>query len=289
MKKLFLSVLFSAVLPFGAVFAQNSDALRQSLLFDDSDVIVKAPAETPAEVKPQNNKQAEVDAVNSARRLLNQKPVKLRQKSFPKMKTKAISPSAPKSAAETKDAPFGLLWGADIAETRNQGVQLSATEMKDYINSFQATRLPKPIALFDRIYVVYGKEDELYRILAYSRLIDDDASASKALLQYNTFSELLNKKYGNKQEDFTPAVISKTIKNAKGQDETVEEKAPIGNPDFLEQLMNGTAVLFSTYYNQDVAAALSIGVDGDKKSYIVIDYKNLRVLEKQEAKTLDAL
>ena len=289
MKKLFLPVLLSAVLPFSTVFAQSNDVLRQSLLFDDSDVIVKAPAETQSETGPQNNKQAEIDAVSSARSLLNQKPVKLRQKNFPKMKTKAISSSAPKTAAETKDAPFGLLWGADIAETRNQGIQLSATEMKDSVNSFLATRLPKPIALFDRIYVVYGKEDELYRILAYSRLIDDDSSASKALQQYKTFSELLNKKYGNKEEDFTPAVISKTIKNAKGQDETVEEKAPVGNPDFLEQLMNGTAVLFSTYYNQDVAAALSIGVDGDKKSYIVIDYKNLRVLEKQEAKTLDAL
>lgn len=289
MKKLFLPVLLSVLTVTGISSAQNNESLPQNFLFDDSDIIVRAPAETTPETKSVNNKQAEADALNEARHLLNQKAVKLRQKSFPKIKTKTQPHPQSQAVIEAKDAPFGLLWGASMSDTRNQGVQLSGTEMKDYVNSFLATRLPKPISLFDRIYVVYGKDDELYRILAYSHLIDDDSAASKVLQQYNTFSELLNKKYGNKQEDFTPATVSKVIKNAKGQDETVEENAPIGNPDFLEQLMNGTAVLFSTYYNQDVAAALSIGVDGDKKSYIVIDYKNLRILEKQEAKTLDAL
>ena len=107
--------------------------------------------------------------------------------------------------------------------------------------------------------------------------------------EYNTYSDYLNKKYGNKQEDYTPAVISKTVTNAQGKEETVTENAPIGNPEFLSQLLSGDAVLFSTYYNNDVAAALSIGVDGDKKTYIVIDYKNLETLKKQEAETLDAL
>ena len=289
MKKLFLPILLSVLTASGISSAQNNETLPPNFLFDDSDIIVRVPAEKPDAAQPTKNKQAETDAINEARHLLNQKPIKLRQKNFPKIKNKTLSQNQSKAVNDAKDAPFGLLWGSSMSDTRNQGVQLSAAEMKDYVNSFLTTRLPKPISLFDRVYTVYGKDDELYRILAYSQLIDDDASASKVLQQYNTFSELLNKKYGNKQEDFTPATISKVIKNAKGQDETIEENAPIGNPNFLEQLMNGTAVLFSTYYNQDVAAALSIGVDGNKKSYIVIDYKNLRILEKQEAKTLDAL
>jgi hypothetical protein len=161
--------------------------------------------------------------------------------------------------------------------------------MKDYLNSFLATRLPKPINFFERIYVVYGKEDKLYRILAYSRLLDDDASASKALSAYQNYSDLLNKKYGHQEDDITLATVTKMIKNAQGREEEVEEQAPIGNPNFLQQLESGEAVIFSTYYNDEVAAALSIGVDGDKKSYIVVDYKNLKVLEEQEAKTLDAL
>lgn len=289
MKKIVLPVILFISLASVGVQAQNNDSLPQNFLFDDGDIIVRAAEEQTPKAPKINQKQAEADALNSARNLLEQKPAKLRQKNFPKIKTKSFTQHSPKSATDIKEAPFGLLWGADIAETRNQGVQLSNTEMKDYVNAFLASKLPKPLSVFERVYIVFGKDDELYRILAYSRLIDDDASASKALQQYNTFSDLLNKKYGNMQQEFTPATISKTIKNAKGQNETVEENAPIGNPEFLEQLMNGTAVLFSTYYNQDVAAALSIGVDGNKKSYIVIDYKNLRILEKQEAKTLDAL
>lgn len=289
MKKYLLLFLVSVLLLPGSLFAQD-DSLPQNFLFDDADIIVTAP-EDPAVQAPSaaDKEQAAAAAVSSARSLLDQKPAKLRQKNFPKFKTREISRSLAKDETETKDAPFGLLWGASIADTRNQGVQLSTADMKDYVNSFLATRLPKPIAFFDRVYIVYGKEDELYRVLAYSRLIDDDASASKVLGYYNTYSELLNKKYGNKEQDFTPAMINKTVKNAKGQDEIVQEAAPIGNQDFLAQLQSGDAVLFSTYYNKDVAAALSIGVDGDEKSYIVIDYKNLQILEKQEAKTLDAL
>lgn len=288
MKKPFLLFFFSYFSFLGSSLAQDN-GLPQNFLFDDSDIIVKAQTEKEAEVQPAKTEEAAAEAVSSARRLLSQKPTQFKQKAFPKLKNKPAARTAPASNADLKEAPFGLVWGSSILETRNQGVALTTAEMKDYVNSFLAAKLPKPIAFFDRIYVVYGKENELYRILAYSQKIDDDASASKILQQYNSFSELLNKKYGNKQEDFTPAVISKTVKNAKGQDETIEENAPIGNPNFLEQLQNGTAVLFSTYYNKDVAAALSIGVDGDKKSYIVIDYKNLRILEKQEAKTLDAL
>lgn len=289
MKKYLLLFLVSVLLLPGSLLAQD-DSLPQNFLFDDADIIVTAPEE-PAVQTPSaaDKEQAAAAAVSSARSLLDQKPAKLRQKNFPKFKTREISRSLAKDETETKDAPFGLLWGASIADTRNQGVQLSTADMKDYVNSFLATRLPKPIAFFDRVYIVYGKEDELYRVLAYSRLIDDDASASKVLGYYNTYSELLNKKYGNKEQDFTPAMINKTVKNAKGQDEIVQEAAPIGNQDFLAQLQSGDAVLFSTYYNKDVAAALSIGVDGDEKSYIVIDYKNLQILEKQEAKTLDAL
>ena len=289
MKKYLLLFLVSVLLLPGSLLAQD-DSLPQNFIFDDADIIVTAPEEPDVQAPSAADKeQAAAAAVSSARSLLDQKPAKLRQKNFPKFKTREISRSLTKNEAETKDAPFGLLWGASIADTRNQGVQLSTADMKDYVNSFLATRLPKPIAFFDRVYIVYGKEDELYRVLAYSQLIDDDTSASKVLGYYNTYSELLNKKYGNKEQDFTPAMINKTVKNAKGQDEIVQEAAPIGNQDFLAQLQSGDAVLFSTYYNKDVAAALSIGVDGDEKSYIVIDYKNLQILEKQEAKTLDAL
>ena len=288
MKKVFLPLFFIAFLQPVTTSAQDS-ALPPNFLFDDTDIMVSAPEEVSAPTPEINAEEAAAEAVSSARDLLNRQPVKLRQKNFPQFKSTPAGIPFAKTASKTEDAPFGLLWGATIADTRNQGVRLTVAEMKDYPNSFLAQSLPKPIDFFEQIYVVYGDEDELYRILAYSKKITDDASASKILHEYDTYAALLDKKYGNKEQDFTPALINKTVKNAQGRDETVQEPAPIGNPEFLAQLQAGTAVLFSTYHNDNIAAALSIGVDGDKKSYIVIDYKNLRILKKQEAEMLDAL
>ena len=286
MKKLFLPILMTSFLFSFTSFAQDN-ALPDNFLFDDSDIIVTAQDDPSApDLKTEENIS---DAVNSAKNILNQKPVKLRQQIFPKLKDRQFSTKFDHSSTSTQDAPFGLRWAADMSDTRNQGVELTVADMEDYVNCFLANKLPKPITFFDRVYVCFGQEDKLYRILAYSKLIDDDARASKVMHEYETYSDLLKQKYGNFEQDFTPATINKTIKNARGQDETVTENAPIGNPDFLSQLESGEAVLFSTYYNEDVAAALSIGVDGDKKSYIVIDYKNLQILKRQEADTLDAL
>jgi hypothetical protein len=219
---------------------------------------------------------------------LNQRPVKLQSKNN-KITRKTSFGGNTTAKEKSREAPFGLVWGETILDTKSNGVTLIPVDIKDYKNSYQASHLAKKIDFFDRIFVIYGEGDELYRILAYSKLLDDDASASKVLQAYKTYSALLEKKYGNKEEDFTPAVLTKTVKNDQGKEETITENAPIGNPDFLAQLENGTAVLFSTYHDDEVAAALSIGVDGDKKSYIVIDYKNLKILKKQENKTLEAL
>ena len=83
--------------------------------------------------------------------------------------------------------------------------------------------------------------------------------------------------------------IDVTKKDKRGKDIIVKEDAPLGNANFLSQLQSGEAVLYSTYQNKEVGAALAVNVDGDGKSYIVIDYKNLIILNKQEQETLDAL
>ena len=288
--KLFFTSFFATILSVQVSFAQNN-GLDQSFLFDEGDIVVRAQESSSADNNKNNASEEDINsAINQAKNLLNQQPARLPKIEIPEMKniqTKKINATvAPEKLAE---APFGLFWGASQTATENQGVILQRTELKDYENSFLATSLPKPISFFNRVYVVFGKDDKLYRILSYSQFINDDSSAQKTLDEYNKYSQLLNKKYGNKQVFFTPAILEKTVKVGKDKEEIIKEKAPLGNPDFLNQLASGKAVLYSTYHNKDVATALSIGVDGEKKSYIVIDYRNLKIIQEQEAATLDAL
>ncbi len=269
----------------------QKDPIGQNFLFDESDIIIQSGEAGNEETVNATNSEIELNnAVNQAKDLLNKKPISLPKIEIPEFKkSKNMFANKQSNTQNLKEAPFGLFWGANQSTTLSQGIVLQKAELKDYVNSFLASSLPKPLAFFERIYVVFGKDDELYRILSYSQFMNDDSSAQKTLDEYNKYSQLLEKKYGNKQTFFTPAIIEKTIINAQNKEEIIKEEAPLGNPDFLNQLASGAAVLYSTYNNKDIAAALSIGVDGEKKSYIVIDYKNLKILKKQEAETLDAL
>lgn len=273
MKKIFLPILSIFIL-----LAMPSQAqISQDFLLDSEAIAAAGP-----------DKDEIADAEESARRLLQQKPRALRKQSFPKLRSKPVT-TEKQASARNQSAPFGLVWGSTIAETGNQGITLSPIGEKDYVNSFSAGHLPKAVKDFARVDVTFGEEDQLWRIIAYGKLLDDDAAATKVLQMYNIYSSLLNAKYGNKQEFFTPAQIDVIKQDAKGKDITVQEPAPLGNPQFLSQLQNGTAELYSTYNNNEVGAALAVNVDGDGKSYIVIDYKNLQILQAREKETLDAL
>lgn len=273
MKASSIAILFFMLLGGSIALAQAPNTLRD-VMIDESAVYV--------------DEEASENAVDAARKLLRERPQTLRKQNFPKLRQKSHASTA-QIITRSMAAPFGLVWGATINETKNQGIILTPVGEKDYVNNFSATKLPKTVSAFDKVDLTFGEENKLWRIIAYGKLLDDDADASKVLREYKIYSALLAKKYGHKQEFFTPAQIDVIEKDAKGKDITVQKDAPIGNPDFLNQLQQGTATLYSTYYNDEVGAALAINVDGDKKSYIVIDYKNLKILEAQENKTLDAL
>lgn len=275
----FFAVILSALISLPAA-AQNNNS-SDNLLFDDSDIIVRATVSAPNSA---DNGNYDAKAAAQARDLLKSAPRRLEAPEPVSFKT--TPGGRTKKSATTFAAPFGLLWNADIETTRNQDVELTPVDMKDHPNSYEATRLPKKIDFFDKVYISFGEEDELQRILAYSHAIDDNASASQTLQYYKTFSENLNKKYGNMQQFFTPAPIEE---KKEGEKEAPKEDNSIGNPQFLSQLAQGTAILYSTYHNNDVSATLSINVDGEQKSFIVIDYSNLQVIKQQEKTTFDAL
>lgn len=206
---------------------------------------------------------------------------------------KAISRQDVKRISQLSPAPFGLLWGETYEETLSSGVILTKTEEKDYINSFIATQLPKPLSSMRYVVVSFGEDNQLWRIISYGQFIKDTANAEKGLKEYQRFYDLLSKKYGNAEQTFQPKITQKTKLIDLGKGKTKEEieniKEPIGNPKFLSQLQSGEADLYASFYNNEVGAALSLNVDGNGNSYVIIEYKNIKLFQEQQDKTFDAL
>ncbi len=190
-------------------------------------------------------------------------------------------------------APFGLLWGETFEEMASSGVILTRTEEKDYVNCFIATQLPKPLKDMRYVVVTFGEENRLWRIISYGQFIKDTPDGALTVKEYKRFYDLLDKKYGNTEQIYVPKItqVTKTIElgNGKTKQEIENVEEPIGNPNFLEQLQSGNADLYATFYNNEVGAVLSVNVDGNGNSYLILEYKNLKIFQQQQNKTLDAL
>lgn len=281
-----------------AILINNSPVLAQSNPEDFYQDLLSSDKNKNTAAEAQNKKAASAAAQASS--LLNKRPSKL-QIDIPKIerisRTSVSKPKTKNKASATEpenldSAPFGLLWKANIEEIKELGVILSPIEEKDYVNSFSATHLPKAPKGFRDIYITFGIEDELWRILAIGEFINDEPDASKVLKEYRKYVRLLSQKYGNQQENFDPKMTSvekKVMVNGREQTVTEQKPEPIGNPEFLSQLQNGEATLYSTFEGNNIGAALAINVDGDGKSYIIIDYKNIKILQDREKEALDIL
>lgn len=271
---------------------ENNANFYQDLLISDE---LKA-KEAKEKAEAQHRQQLE-QAKNSARGILTTKTknLKIDVPKVERRKTETPVQSDKDVAAATQNldsAPFGLLWKASIEATKNLGVILTPIEQKDYVNSFAATHLPKDPKGFREIYLTFGEENELWRMIAYGEFINDTPDAAKVLKEYRMYSRLLSRKYGNAKEFFTPATqtVQKTVRE-NGQDvvKTEQIPEPMGNPNFLKQLQSGEADLYSTFEGDNIGAALAINVDGDGKSYIIINYTNIKILKEREEETLDIL
>lgn len=285
MKKTFLAFVLGA--------AATATPLRAEILEDGKfyeDVLISD------DIKMEESSNS---AMEKASELLKQKPKIIKIEGAPlefrssRPKPAAVVSKPVETTTEYGEAPFGLSWGATYNQTKALGVDLKKVERKDSVNDFIVTKLPKPLADFRQVIVSFGEDNSLWRLSAYGKLIDDNASASKALHLYRKYYGLLERKYGNAKEFFTPKIITveKKVKDEYGRDKIEIEKIsePIGGPNFLAGLKSGEAVLYATFEDEDVGAALAVNVDGDGKSYIVIDYTNLRIFREREQKTLDAL
>lgn len=218
-----------------------------------------------------------------------------RQNGSPTVSSHRSTASASTENIVTKygEAPFGLAWGGTYNQIKSLGIGLVHTEVKDSPNSFFATTLPKNLPGFNQVIVSFGENNLLWKITAYSDLFDDTPSAEKALEMYHKYYRLLEQKYGNAQQFYTPkiTVVEKIVKDKDDKDvvEKTNIEEPIGGKNFLAELQSGEAVLYSTFENQKVGAALSISVDGNGKSYVIINFTNLEIFKEREDKLLDAL
>lgn len=279
MKKLFAIFAFIGILPCNLALAQDAGNFYENILISD-------------DMKLEENSDS---AKANARKLLDTKPAPIKIKA-PQLRRNIKSSKADTSKQPKINygsAPFGLTWGLSMADVKNMGVILEKAGEKDYVNNFSATYLPNPVNEFRDIVLTFGEENQLWRIIAYGDFIKDDAKASKVMNIYNRYYKLLSQKYGNSQQSYTPKVtnVDKTVDIGSGRTKTVTEQRnePIGGANFLQELQSGEANLYSTFENGKVGVALAISVDGQGRSYIIIDYKNLEIMKSRDNSTLKAL
>lgn len=279
MKKLFYSILLGSV-------AFSTQAKSEDDFF--SDLMVTEEVKQEAKID-ENVEKGQFDAS----KILESRPKMLKiqkQKRKSRVEETVVDTAVP---VVYDKAPLGLLWLAPKSEIEYIKVRLEPVEIKDYPNSYKATNLPKPLSDFRETMVSFGKEDSLWRIISYGDFIDDDSTASKGLKQYERYYGLLDKKYGNAEEYYTPAVtnVEELVPNSDGTTSTAIKQVEMekGDDGFLEKLASGESVLYSTFYNEKVSVTLALFANGQSQSFIVIDYKNIELQKKVNEEILDAL
>ena len=194
-------------------------------------------------------------------------------------------------------APFGLFWGIDKEQTELLGFNLQSAERKDYTNVYSIGNAKQSNDTFDIITAIFGEQNKLWCIFAQSKPQSDTPQADNVLKLYNAYYAALEQKYGNAKQYFTPAEYTEKVieqgeaeaDNDKAEEKTVTKTTPIGNDNFLKELQQGTAVLYATFENEMLGVTLGVSVDREGKSYISIDYKNLKIMEEEKQTKLNNL
>lgn len=225
--------------------------------------------------------------------ILDQKPIKLHIDGNSKIQVKEKNIIKEEVVQVYEPAPFGLKWLAPKSEIEYLKVKLVQTNVKDAPNSYMASNLPKPLSAFREVLISFGEADSLWRVAGYGKLIEDDSSASKGLEEYQKFYNILNDKYGNSQEFYTPAVINideeKTNEDGTVSHSIKQELLEKGAKGFKEKLMSGEATLFATFEGNYIGVTLALLADANGNTYIIIDYKNLKMKDVELKEMYDSL
>lgn len=190
-------------------------------------------------------------------------------------------------------APFGLLWLASKEKIEQMNIVLTPKTFKDSPNSFIAGNLPKPVSAFENVLVSFGENDILWRIAGYGLPIEDDNNATNGLKEYQKFYSIFDEKYGNAEEFYTAAVVNVDeevmLKDGTKSHIIKQKFVEKGDDNFKEKLMSGDSVLYAIFRNDTISVTLALMVNGEGKTFIMVDYKNLKINELEHEKMLDAL
>lgn len=158
MNKIFTFAICCALLP-GTSLAADASSFYEDILIND-------------EIKSQTEAERQKQAHHNQIRKVQKEAAKLLESDLPQIDVKIDGlPSRPQvsetlqkraEAEKLSPAPFGLNWGATILDTQDLGVTLTPIGEKDYVNSFSAGNLPKPLNGFRSIDLTFGVENELW-------------------------------------------------------------------------------------------------------------------------------
>ena len=200
-------------------------------------------------------------------------------------------------------APFGLYWGTSKQEAEILGFEFETAELENYKNAYILKNPQQKQKKFEPIYVIFGEKDHLNAVYARGIYMKDTPRADYVLKLYDQYYAALKKKYGNDKEYFEPNTYEeRTELPSLDTDETGAEKKPAvqriqietkdnprGNENFLQELKEQKASLSATFGGKTIKVDLSIEVNKETQSRIVLDYENLSVQQKDNEATLNEL
>jgi hypothetical protein len=208
-----------------------------------------------------------------------------REQALIEQKQAAVQQKREELKEKLTPAPFGLYWDATMDEIKELGFELKPAARKDYEQVYQVTNVKQQSNNFRDIIAIFGVDNHLWCIFAQGNLLDDDARASKVLDLYHKYYKALEQKYGNAHQYFTPYKYEEELIEGEGENQkttVVTHENPLGGDNFLRELQEGKAFLYATFENGTIGATLGVSVDGSGKSYISLDYKNLRLMNKEQ-------
>lgn len=191
--------------------------------------------------------------------------------------------------AEAQKAPFDLTWGASIDEMKAAGIELEPAAREGYQNVYFAKNLPQKNNTFPNVTVIFGAQNKLWCIYAESKAQKDDAQASQILALYHKYYDALKQKYGNAEEHFSPYEYEEKQKDDSGKTITVTKQNSIGGENFLQELKEDKTALYATFQNEQIGVMLSVAADKDGQTFLILDYKNLPLLNQEKDNKIDTI